>query len=209
MTVGDRTMHELGWRINRSGRLRMVSHRLCMHLAMNARDLAHRDREEFVLTYRALTDGSPGDEVGPLAPGKARSMLGDPRGVLATTVNRFLEGAAELLPGEGIDRERLGTLAELTSHGLLEGLNRLVEAFQADLDEWSQTRRDRIGTLIDHIEDLGSRLHVVSINSRVISARAGVVGRAYRVVNDELQALGSSTAQAAHQLRQLQEENSP
>jgi hypothetical protein len=186
----------------------MVSHRLCLHLALNARDLAHRDREEFVGTYRALTEGSPGDEIGALGSGKARTLLTDPRSSLVPSVERFLHQATDLLAAEVLDPSCLGTLADLTSQGLLDGLNRLVEAFQADLDAWSQARRDRIGALIDHIEDLGSRLHVVSINSRVISARAGTVGRAYRVVNDELQALGSSTANAAHQLRQLQEENS-
>lgn len=203
--LNSRAMHDLGWRINRSGRLRMVSHRLCMHLALGQRSRARDDLGDFRATFRALLDGSPQDGVGPLQGGQAWSLLKDSQAAVVVRTGRFLGWAEDLLNGEVGAGESLTSLCDLTSRDLLEALNQLVEAFQADLDSGSRGRRTQIVEVIDQIEELGSRLHVVSINSRVLSSRAGALGRTYRVVNDELQALGASTAAAARQLRRLQE----
>ena len=72
-----------------------------------------------------------------------------------------------------------------------------------------QEQADRIGSVMEFIDDVSRRLQLLALNGNIIAAQAGDHGRAFRVVCRELSSLADQSKDAVAEVRKLSEEIAP
>jgi len=191
--------------INTGGKLRMLSHRYCLFLTQGKdhEPQAKATLRTFDDTLAELLAESGRIDAPSSAPGKA---LGPGFSRVQALIALFSEKAWHLISGpvEGFDQGSMLTeLSDLTTGPLLDGLNQLVASFQLNLETRERRRESKLVELLDQLDDLSDRVKLLSINARIVSARAGAVGRVYNVINQELQALSEESQAASGGLRSI------
>lgn len=175
--------------INLAGRQRMLSQRLVLFcvLAAQGQDAARTTAGEALALFRdshAQLLQSSRDLPAPFGPALEAAFFG-PAGVQAPVAD-FIERAERVLAAlrggasAGID----GLVERATP--VLAVLNQLTQAFETQARQASQQQRKAHGELMNRIELIAREARIVSLNARVIAARAGTDGREFAVVAQEL-----------------------
>lgn len=194
----------LGTLINESGKLRMLSHRVVMFLALHVVNPADNsqiksaekafDRFRSIIILLQNGDTSQGIE-----PTLTEKLKGEQAVSHAMTLSaRFLENARPLLnPDQGRYAETVDRLSTFVSGELLGALNTLNDTIRGILDnvivtKTTQEQADRAAfasNIQNKISDINSQIKLVSINAQIEAVRTGPEGAAFRVIASEISAL--------------------
>lgn len=192
--------------INIAGRQRMLSQRVVLHCVLAARAtergtalvLAREALRLFADSHRQLSRGGGGLP----APfnERLRQRFFGPEGAdkpitafiaLAEEVVRHLEG------GQAADVRLDRLVAEGTP--VLARLNALTQAYETEAREAEAVRQRHLQELIGRIEEVAREARVVSLNARVVAARAGTHGREFSVVAEVLSRVSEQISHLAGQ----------
>lgn len=175
--------------INLAGRQRMLSQRLVLFcvLAASGQGAARTSAGEALALFRdshAKLLQSSRNLPAPFGPALEAAFFG-PAGAQAPVAD-FIERAERVLSAlrsgaaDGID-----ALVERATP-VLAVLNQLTQAFETQAQQASQQQRKAQNELMNRIELIAREARIVSLNARVIAARAGTDGREFAVVAQEL-----------------------
>jgi methyl-accepting chemotaxis protein len=178
--------------VNIAGRQRMLSQRVVLQLVLAAQqqgDALSRAREALALfdsSHRQLAEEAR------RRGGALLESFRGPQGAKAA-VEAFVEGARALLvalerSAEADPRQRLAQVTPLAALAdpLLGVLNDLTQQFEALAREQAQAQAQRRTELLGEIGRITGEARLVSMNARVIAARAGESGRQFAVVAEAM-----------------------
>lgn len=200
--------------INMSGKLRMLSHRICLFLSMgfNAEDESSKQYfydkamvslDEFDKSYNAIAKEARIKA----NTSKLQKLLFDKNGGIHTEIDSFIKRVAEIhsknQKNRSIDRQELEVLCLFTADRLLFILNDLTNSFQTDEENYIKSRRNQICDGLSQIESIGKRINLISFNAQIEAARAGEAGRGFSAISNEIQSLSVQTQVAAKSLRSV------
>lgn len=210
----------LGAMINLSGKMRMLSHRVAMFalLAASKPDMAatacgalDEALSEFNDIKLALEKGQ--DRLGvpePAAVHLHRSGAISAKAI--ATVDDFLHRVAKLRPPllEGRAPEAaLVDLVEFVASDLLAALNVVTEGIGKalrvrfeDRDRRSAEGRAAMLGAVGSISDVSMKVKLISLNASIEAARAGVHGKSFGVIANEIRSLSEDAARSAKGLRE-------
>lgn len=204
----------LGDLIDQAGRLRMLSHRTVMFLALS-RDGDDRPLAEARKAFDAFersARGFLGQTAAGAAPPAVQAWLAQMVQVRAPAYGpaaaRFLRDVAGLTArGEGMSEANLARLAEFVAGSLLEALNGLVAVLNAELTALTDLERRQIqaagataASLLAEIEDIGAQVRMISINALIQATRAGEMGLGFAVIANEIKDLAARMQTAARRI---------
>ena len=178
-----------GQLINLAGRQRMLSQRIVMLAVLAAQGVADalsaaRESLRLFTETHAKLSTRRGQPPMALDPDLHEALFG-PDGADAP-VRAFIARAERTLsaagPGTAADLGRLVADAD----PLLKRLNHVTSVFEAIARRDAQSRRAHQIELIARIQRIASEARVVSMNARIVAARAGDHGREFAVVAERL-----------------------
>ena len=204
----------LGDLIDQAGRLRMLSHRTVMFLALS-RDGDDRPLAQARAAFEAferVARGFLGQGAAGAAPPVVQAWLTD---MVRTKVpaygpaaGRFLRDLAGLISGgERMGPQELTRLADFVAGPLLEALNGLVSVLNAELTALTDVERGQIqaagataANLLAEIEEIGAQVRMISINALIQATRAGEAGLGFAVIANEIKDLAARMQTAARRI---------
>ncbi|NNM67340.1 MAG: hypothetical protein HKM06_04955 [Spirochaetales bacterium] len=92
------------------------------------------------------------------------------------------------------------TLSEKVQNGVTVVTDALAESMRQSQVLFDQSKR--IVMILEMMSDVSEKIHVLSINASIVSARAGALGRGFDVVAKEIRALAKETE---HSLKNIEE----
>jgi hypothetical protein len=92
------------------------------------------------------------------------------------------------------------TLSEKVQNGVKVVTDALAESMRQSQVLFDQSKR--IVMILEMMSDVSEKIHVLSINASIVSARAGTLGRGFDVVAKEIRALAKETE---HSLKNIEE----
>lgn len=201
--------------INMSGKLRMLSHRICLFLSLcsNAEDEAQKQKfceesqtafDEFEKSYRHIIKI---EQTAKASATLLQKLLFDKDKGVHVEVESFIAKVSNILTknkrNHDVDRRELEELSLFTADRLLSILNQLTNAFQIDEENHNKMRRNQISEGLNQIESIGKRISLISFNAQIEAARAGEAGRGFSAISNEIQSLSAQTQTAAQSLRSV------
>lgn len=204
----------LGDLIDRAGRLRMLSHRTVMFLALS-RDGADRPLDEartafeaFERVARGFLGQGPAGAAPPVVQAWLTEVVQAKAPAYAPAAGRFLRDLAGLVAGDDRMGERdLTRLADFVAGPLLEALNGLVSVLNAELTALTDVERHQIqaagstaASLLAEIEEIGAQVRMISINALIQATRAGELGLGFAVIANEIKDLAARMQTAARRI---------
>lgn len=201
--------------INMSGKLRMLSHRICLFLSLGHSagdevgrqllfDQAQLSLDEFEKSYRTIVGSVLNVESGSA---RLRALLFDKSTGLHAEVESFIAQASSITldnkRNKKMDFDGLLKLSRFTTDSLLLILNEMTQSFQSDEEEHYKINKHQIGEGLDQIESIGKRIHLISLNAQIEAAKAGAAGRGFSAISNEIQLLSAQTQIAAKSLRKV------
>ncbi len=201
--------------INMSGKLRMLSHRICLFLTLvnSAEDEAHCQKlidqaqaslDEFEKSYKLIVKSV---QIVESNSDRLRTLLFDKNTGLHPEVESFITQATNIMlcnkKSKKMDFGMLETLCKFTTNRLLSILNDLTQAFQIDEETHYKTNKHQIGEGLDQIESIGKSIHMISLNAQIEAAKAGDAGKGFSAISNEIQLLSAQTQMAAKSLRKI------
>jgi hypothetical protein len=179
--------------INLAGRQRMLSQRIVLMALLGergdatARSAAQDALQQFMAAHGRLTRG--GDGLPPPPPAVQQAMAGtlaDGSNGADAAVRAFAALAEQSLRTEmALARPALGQLVERATP-MLALLNKLTQLYEGLAREAVAHAQQRQAGLIGRIERIASEARVISLNARIVAARAGDQGREFGVVASRL-----------------------
>ncbi|MDC7219045.1 MAG: ammonium transporter [Spirochaetales bacterium] len=106
-------------------------------------------------------------------------------------MNRSLE---EMLSFLGDISSRLDSMKNITASSAQS-----VSTSQVSVEDLQNVTRE-VGAMVDYINEIAAKTHVLSINSRIEAARAGENGKGFIVISDEVRELSDETTRAAGEI---------
>jgi len=197
-----------GTLINLAGRHRMLSQRLVLYAVLAASEapqgpslaLSREALALFAQSHKHLCQG--GDGLPGVFNARIQQLFFGPEGA-DDPIQAFIQQAHQVL--NQIERAHTHRLAARSSEGLaqlvaqatpmLARLNTITQAYEAEAQASERARLSHLQTLIGRIEHVAREARVVSLNARVVAARAGEGGREFAVV---AQVLSQVSEQIAH-----------
>jgi hypothetical protein len=176
--------------INLAGRQRMLSQRIVLMALLgdrgdaSARSAAQEALQQFAGAHARLLRG--GDGVPPPPPAVQGLLLGGDGNGTDAAVRAFIALAEQSLRTDvALARPALSRLVERATP-MLALLNKLTQAYETLAREAVQQAQQRQAGLIGRIERIASEARVISLNARIVAARAGDQGREFGVVASRL-----------------------
>lgn len=204
----------LGDLIDQAGRLRMLSHRTVMFLALS-RDGDDRPLAEARTAFEAFERVARGFLGQGPAGGAPLVVLAWLTEVVRAKVpaygpaaGRFLRDLAGLTAGGGGMRvQELSRAADFVAGPLLGALNGLVAVLNAELTVLTDVERGQIQaagatatSLLAEIEEIGAQVRMISINALIQATRAGEAGLGFAVIANEIKDLAARMQTAARRI---------
>lgn len=186
--------------INLAGRQRMLSQRLALLALLaergdaQARDAASQILGQFSAAHSQLSRGGDGLPPPPTA-ALHEAFFG--AGGADGTVRGFIAAGERWLRGTDAEQALAELLALVTP--MLALLNRVTAVYEAEARAAAAETERRGRALIGRIEQIAGEARVVSLNARIVAARAGEVGREFSVVAARL-------SEVSEQIEQLSRE---
>jgi hypothetical protein len=178
--------------INLAGRQRMLSQRIVLMALLGERGASARSAaldalQQFGAAHVRLARGADG--LPPPPPAVQQVLAGArPNGSdgADAAVRAFIALAEQSLRTEvALARPALGQLVERATP-MLAPLNKLTQLYESLAREAVVQAQQRQAGLIGRIERIASEARVISLNARIVAARAGAQGREFGVVASRL-----------------------
>jgi ammonium transporter, Amt family len=109
-------------------------------------------------------------------------------------MNHSLE---EMLSFLGDISSRLGNMREITTTS-----TQSVSTSKVSVEELKNVTQE-VSAMVDYINDIAEKTHILSINSRIEAARAGQGGKGFVVISDEVMELSKETSRTAGEIGQM------
>lgn len=196
-TGGQPDLHGIGpdvWStlINLAGRQRMLSQRIVLMALLgdrgdaSARSAAHDALCQFSAAHQRLARG--GDGLPPPPPAVQRALFqgdGSEPGVDAAVRDFITLAEHSMRTDVALARPALNQLVDRATP-MLALLNRMTQIYETLAREAVALEQQRQAGLIGRIERIASEARVISLNARIVAARAGAAGREFGVVATRL-----------------------
>lgn len=182
----------IGMLINLSGRQRMLSQRIVLHLLLastgepGALDIVRKCLAMFESAHSDLVKGNdrlPGVFSGALQQLYFGNARADGR------IREFINLVRTVLDGVAADTNpRASALAALVAQAtpILELLQTITQAYQEEMHRCEITVRKRQTDLVERLSGISMQANIVAMNGRISAARAGQYGREFSVITEVL-----------------------
>ncbi|MDC7224848.1 MAG: ammonium transporter [Spirochaetales bacterium] len=158
------------------------------------RDKASRERHEYIgQTREKLAQVIRGI-------GLMKDTMGATSQVTDTMKENFdgMNGSLEeMLRFLGDISSRLGSMKEITHSS-----SHSVSTSKVTVEDLKEVTL-QVGAMVNYINDIAEKTHILSINSRIEAARAGQQGKGFVVISDEVMELSQETSRAANEIREM------
>jgi len=201
--------------INMSGKLRMLSHRICLFLSLGYSsedgfsrqkffDQAQVSLDEFQKSYITIVQSVKSTESNFSG---LRILLFDKDKGYHAEVDSFIAQVTDIMlankKNKAMDWTVLETISRFTSERLLSILNEMTQAFQINEENHYKKSKNQIIEGLDQIELIGKSIHLISLNAKIEAAKAGEAGKGFSAISNEIQLLSAQTQTAAKTLRKI------
>ncbi len=109
---------------------------------------------------------------------------------------------AQKFTEEMMDYSKSGVNAVLKTISGMEAIKYTSSEASSALDHLEKSV-GRIGKILEVIEDIADRTHLISINAAIIAAQAGEHGRAFSVLAEEVRSLSESTVSSTKEIGEI------
>ncbi|MBR1612317.1 MAG: hypothetical protein IJ671_02060 [Succinivibrio sp.] len=111
--------------------------------------------------------------------------------------------------------ENASTIAEESSRSTEEGVSRVQEVIDKIGSQVIKSKEDallvqslaeqaqKIGAIVNTIDDIASQTNLLALNAAIEAARAGEAGKGFAVVADEVRALASRTSSSTQEITKM------
>ncbi len=217
-------MEVCGVLVNMSGKLRMLSHRVCLFVALvtNASDeekkrnlLEYLEKSflEFKNVYNSILNGNDDLGLPKLSSERVADLLEKQPTSYKDVINSFIAQVDEIFiigrEGKVISEDTIISLSLFTANELLAALNAITSAFEEDISALADTKNQQITETLEYIYEVGSKIRMISFNAKIEAARVGDVGRGFSIIAGEIQNLSLQTQEAANSLKEIVGECKP
>lgn len=174
--------------INLAGRQRMLSQRVILNTLLasqgqqDARLVAQEALALFAATHEDLVEGNQ-QLPGIFSPALEAAYFGENKA--DTVIKRFIQEAQQALNDQdeavALSQAQIDRLGKYATP-LVTMLNQITQVYELEAKQQASRHQKQQQELMENIQQITKQAKIVSINAKIIAARAGHVGREFSVV---------------------------